>query len=259
VVRISEDPSLEGRVQNQSILSIFWLTPNMTQPPLDNLQVRQALTMAIDRQAIIDSVLQGQGVAAHGPLPPGLSAYDPSYDPYPYDPDGARALLAEAGYPDGVDVEFRTWTDEVEGRVLTAIQAQWAEVGIRATFNRTEYTAYISDLTNCNLMLGTQSWTADYADPDNFVIPLISDSGTAVNCGLAAVTEPKDLALEALTLPLGAERDELYREAERAVVENVLGIFLYHRGATMVTGPNVQGAYLDPYNNVILDPISLTG
>lgn len=258
VVRISEDPALAGRVQNQSILSIFWLTPNITEPPLDNLQVRQALTTAIDRQAIVDSVLQGQGVIAHGPLPPGLSAYDPEYDPFPYDPERARQLLAEAGFPDGVDVEFRTWNDEVEGRVLTAIQAQWAEVGIRATFNRTEYTAYISDLTNCNLTLGTQSWTADYADPDNFIIPLISDSGTAVQCGLAGVTEPKELALEALTLPLGAERDELYRQAERAVVENVLGIFLYHRGATMVTGENVQGAYLDPYNNVILDTITLT-
>ncbi len=258
VVRISEDPALEGRVQNQSILSIFWLSPNITRPPLDNLQVRQALTMSIDRQAIVDSVLQGQGVPAHGPLPPGLSAYDPDYDPFPYDPDRARELLTEAGYPDGVDVEFRTWDDEVEGRVLTAIQAQWAEVGIRATFNRTQYTAYINDLTNCNLMLGTQSWTADYADPDNFIIPLIADSATAVNCGWTAVTEPKELALEALTLPLGPERDELYRQAERAAVENVLGIFLYHRGATLVTGENVQGAYLDPYNNVILDPVSLT-
>ena len=259
VARINSDPALQGRVQNQSILSIWWLTPNLNRPPLDNLQVRQALAMSIDRQAIVDSVLQGQGVPAHGPLPPGLSAYDPDYDPFPYDPERARELLVEAGYPDGIDVEFRTWTDEVDGRILTAIQAQWAEVGIRASFNRTEYTAYINDLTQCNMMIGTQSWTADYADPDNFTIPLATDaSPTAAACGFGQVPEAKELALQALTLPLGEERDALYREAERVIVENVLGIFVYHKGATLVVGENVQGAYLDAFNNVILDTVSLT-
>jgi ABC-type transport system substrate-binding protein len=81
-------------------------------------------------------VLQGQGVPAHGPLPPGLPAYDPNYNPFPYDPNRARELLAQAGFPDGIDVEFRTWTGEPEAPALTEIQAQWAAVGIRATFCR---------------------------------------------------------------------------------------------------------------------------
>jgi ABC-type transport system substrate-binding protein len=260
VATIKADPSLEGRVQDQAILSIFWLPLNVTRPPLDNLQVRQAMSIAIDRQAIVDNVLQGQGAVAHGPLPPGLSAYDPAYDPYPYDPDQARQLLADAGFADGIDVEIRTWTDEVENRVLAAIQANWADVGIRATINRTEYTAYINDLTVCNLSIGTSSWTADYADPDNFIIPIpLSDnSPMGEGCGFAQFPQVEELALEALTLPLGQERDDLYRQAERAAVDDAMSIFLYHRGATIAWGANVQGVYLDAYNEVRLSPISFS-
>lgn len=259
VARMKSDTTMEGHIQDQAILSIFWLTLNITRPPLDNLQVRQALSIAIDRQGIVDNVLQGQGAVAHGPLPPGLSAYDPDYNPYPYDVEAAKQLLTDAGFPDGVDVQVDTWTDEVENRVLAAVQANWAQANIRATINRSEYTAYVDNLFKCNLQMGTSSWTADYADPDNFIIPLplsdLSPEGKA--CGFSQYPEPTQLALKALTLPLGAERDDLYRQAERAVVDNAMSIFLYHRGATLVWGANVEGAFLDSYNEVRLFPISL--
>jgi len=257
---IKADPTYQGRIQDQAILSIWWMPLNLTRPPLDNLKVRQAMSFAIDRQAIVNNVLQGQGTVAHGPIPPGLSAYDPDYNPFPYDPDRAKELLAEAGFPDGVDVEIRTWNEEVEGRVLAAVQANWADVGIRATFNRTEYTAYISDLSVCNLQIGTSSWTADYADPDNFIIPipLSDDSLTGQGCGYGQVPQVEELAVQAKSLPLGPERDELFRQAEREAVENVMGLFLFHRGQTLVWGANVEGAYLDANNEVRIFPISLS-
>lgn len=260
LTRLKADPATASQIQDQAILSTFWLPLNLNQKPLDNLKVRQALTFAVDRQAIVDSVLQGQGVVAHGPLPPGLSAYDPSYNPTPFDIQKAKDLLTEAGYPDGVDVVIRTWTDEVEARTLTAVQASWAQAGIRATFNRTEYTAYINDLSTCNLMIGTSSWTADYADADNFINPLpLSDLSTqGKNCGYGQVPQVKDAALKALTLPLGAERDALYRQAEKDAVENALGVFLYHRGVSLAVSPKIQGAYMDGYNIVKLFPISFT-
>ena len=66
------------------------------------------------------------------------------------------------------------------------------------------------------------------------------------------------LLLPWLTLPLGAARDKLYQQAQDAAVQNVLGIFLYNSGATLATSPNVQGAYLDGFENIKLDPISIT-
>ena len=67
IARIRSDAALAGRLQDQAILSIFWLVLNLNRPPLDNLQVRQAMSMAIDREAIVTAVLQGQGAPAHGP------------------------------------------------------------------------------------------------------------------------------------------------------------------------------------------------
>jgi len=259
VARIKADPTLTGRVQDQAILSIFWLALNLNRPPLDNVKVRQALAFAVDRDSLVKSILQGQGVASNGPIPPGLSAYDPNYKPYTYNIDKAKQLLTDAGFPNGVDVEIRTWNDEVEGRVLTAIQSMWAKAGIRATFNRTEYTAYINDLSVCNMQIGTSSWTADYADPDDFINPLpLSDLSTQGDkCGLGKVPDVKNDALKALTLPLGTERDALYQKAQQIAQDNVLGIFLYHRGATLAYAANVTGAYLDGLNAIKLYPIAL--
>lgn len=259
VARIKADTSLQGRVQDQSILSIFWFMLNVTKPPLDNVKVRQAMSMAIDRAALVKAVLQGQGTPAVGPIPPGLSAYDPSYNPYPFDIDKAKQTLADAGFPNGVDIEIRTWTDEVEGRVLAAVQASWAKAGIRAKINRTEYTAYIDDLTKCNIQVGTSSWTADYADMDNFIIPIpLTDQSTQGKaCGYGQFPKVKELALKALTQPLGKDRDATYQAAQKEAVDNAEGIFIYHRGATLAWNANVQGAYLDALNAVKLTPISL--
>lgn len=259
VARIKADASYQGHVQDQAILSIFWLPLNLNRPPLDNVKVRQAMSYAVDRESIVKSVLQGQAVVANGPIPPGLSAYDPSYKPYTYDIEKAKQLLTDAGFKDGVDVEIRTWTDETEGRVLAAVQSNWAKAGIRAKFNRTEYTAYIDDLSKCNMQIGTSSWTADYADPDNFInpIPLSDLSPQGAACGMGKVPQVKEAALKALTLPLGKERDALYQKAQQLAQENVLGIFMYHRAATFVYGANVKGAYFDSLNAVRLFPISL--
>jgi ABC-type transport system substrate-binding protein len=259
--RLSTEPPSQSRVQKQTILSLFWLPLNLNSPPLDNVQVRQAMSMAIDRQAIVDGVLQGLGTPAHGPIPPGLLAYDPSYNPFPYNPVGARELLTAAGYPDGIDVEFRTWTDQPENPVFGAVQEQWAQVGIRSSFYNSDYNALASDMAQCSIMIGAGSWTGNYADPDDYFLPLplTGNNPMGANCGYGQFPEVERLAQEALLLPVGPERDVLYREAERVAVENVLGIFLYHRGAAMVMNERVRGAYLDGFGNVRLESVSLEG
>jgi peptide/nickel transport system substrate-binding protein len=243
----------------QSILSIYWLALNLNRPPLDNLQVRQAMSYAVDRQALVDNVLFGQGAVAHGPIPPGLSAYDLNYDPYPYDPDKARQLLADAGFPNGIDVEVTTWDDQTSLDVMSSVKSNWADVGIRATIHSGEYTDYINNLTQCNIQIGTSSWTADYADPDNFIVPLplTDNSAWGKNCGMGEYPHVKELAQQALTMLLGPDRDNVYREAEREAVDNAMGIFLYHRAATLAVASQVHGAYLDGYNAIRLYPISI--
>jgi ABC-type transport system substrate-binding protein len=258
VARIKADASLQGRIQDVGVLSSWWMVLNQTRAPLDNVKVRQALNYAVDREGIVKAVLQGQGVPSNGPLPIGLSAYDPSYKPYAFDIDKAKALLTEAGFPNGVDIEIRTWTDEVENRVLAAIQASWAKANIRAKINRSEYTAYIEDLNKCNMQIGTYSWTADYADSDNFSLGMMGlGNSTMAGCGFGKIPNFEEPAKKALTLPLGKERDALYQQFEKNVQDNAAGVFVYYFGRTFLVGPNVKGAYLDGLNMVRLYPISL--
>ncbi len=260
VARIKADATLKDRTQDVAILSSWWLVLNQTKAPLDKLQVRQALNYAVDRDSIVKSVLQGQGVVSNGPVPIGLTPYDANYKPYTFDLDKAKQLLKDAGYPDGVDIEIRTWTDEVENRVLAAIQATWAKAGIRAKFNRTEYTAYIDDLNKCNMQIGTYSWTADYADADNFTLAMMGvGNSTMAGCGFGNVKGMEDPAKKALTLPLGKERDALYQQYEKIAQDNAVGVFVYYFGRTFAVGPNVKGAYLDGLNMIRFYPISLGG
>ncbi len=101
--------------------------------PLHDPRVRQAMSYAIDRQLLIDAVLNGYGTPLATIFRPDMAGYSPDFQPYPYDPERARELLAEAGYPNGFDVRFMT-SDGIVNKgveVAEAIGAMLAEVGIR--------------------------------------------------------------------------------------------------------------------------------
>jgi oligopeptide transport system substrate-binding protein len=258
IARVRADASLKDRLQDIGVLSSWWMFLNLNQAPLDNVKVRQALNYAVDRDSIVKSVLQGQGVPSNGPIPIGLSPYDPNYKFYSFDLDKAKQLLTEAGFPNGIDLEIRTWTDETENRTLLAIQATWAKANIRAKITRSEYTAYINDMTPCHMQIGTYSWTADYADADNFTLGMMGlGNPTMAGCGFGKIPNYEEPARKALTLPLGKERDALYQQFEKAAVENAVGVFVYYFGRTLLVAPNVKGAWLDALSMIRLYPISI--
>jgi peptide/nickel transport system substrate-binding protein len=118
---------------------------NAGEPPFDNTLVRQAMNYAIDRETILATLLEGAGQLMASASGPNIFGYDPSIEPYPYDPDMARALLEEAGYGDGVDITIQF----TEGRYVRdraigeAITAQLAEVGINVNANFSEFSQWL--------------------------------------------------------------------------------------------------------------------
>src|SRR5262249_10811383 len=108
--RISQDSSLSGRLLlSRAQANVIYLAPNVRTPPFDNVQVRQALSMAIDRQHLTQ-LLNGRAEPAAGPIPPLVEGDNTSLQPTAYDSDGAKAALAAAGYPDGFSTELYTYT-----------------------------------------------------------------------------------------------------------------------------------------------------
>lgn len=203
------------------------------------MRVRQALSLAIDRQLVIDTVLQGQGIAAQGLYPPGLSAHNEDFKPFERDVEKAKALLAEAGYPDGIELTVRTDQNETENLVLNAIAATVAEAGITLNINSTEATVYTTDRTACTMEMGGIRWGMDYPDPENMVVLLLPNAPTRANCGYGEVDvapQITELYNRAISLPLGEERDAVFSEIEKIAIENVLILPVYN-GATTPCEP----------------------
>lgn len=120
---------------------IYYVSMDVRTPPFDNILVRQAVNYAIDREGIVENLFAGFGVPAAVAHPRASWGFNPDLEPYPYNPDRARELLADAGYPDGFDTEFDTFVGRLPAHdtIAQAVVAQLAEVGINAEVNALEF------------------------------------------------------------------------------------------------------------------------
>jgi dipeptide transport system substrate-binding protein len=165
---------------SQAGFNLGYLAYNVSHKPLDKVEVRQALDMAINKKAIIDSVYQGAGQLATNPMPPTQWSYDKSLKAASYDPDKARALLAKAGFPNGFEITL--WAMPVQrpynpnGKLMAEmIQADWAKIGVKAKIVTYEWGEYIKRAhagEDDTMLIG---WTGDNGDPDNWL-------GTLLGC-----------------------------------------------------------------------------
>lgn len=251
--RIKEDAALSAQLVTIPTLSNYNLRINLKDTKMGDVRIRRALAMAIDRQLVIDTVLQGQGVPADGLFPPGLTAYDPDFNPFPRDIDAIKALLAEAGYPDGIELTVRTDQDETENRVLNAVAATVAEAGITLIVNSTEASVYTEDRTNCTMEMGGIRWTMDYPDPENMIVLLLPNAATRVNCGYGEVevaTQIAELNNQGVSMPLGEERDAIFRQIEQIAMDQVLILPVYHGATTRLVSSRLGGMPID--NNGVI-------
>ncbi|MGZ9708014.1 ABC transporter substrate-binding protein [Pseudomonas sp. GNP013] len=174
---IKQDPNL--RVQQQAGFNLGFLAYNVTHPPLDQLKVRQALDMAIDKPAIIKAVYQGAGQLAQNALPPAQWSYDPTIKDAPYDPTRAKALLKEAGIAPGTTINLWAMTVQRASNPNARMSAQmiqqdWAKVGIKANIVSYEWGEYIKRAKNGEHDAMIYGWTGDNGDPDNWLGVLYS-------------------------------------------------------------------------------------
>ncbi len=244
---IVNDPQYEDQIETTAELAVFYFALNQRIEELQDPRVRRAIAMAIDRQAIVDGPYNGTDQLANAPIPPGLAGYDESIEPIPYDPEGAKALLAEAGYPDGFEMEIWSTRAEVTVAVNELIQFFLSEVGIEATINQVDFGTLIDGAINGRAPAFYLSWFADYADAYNFLHPLYVASG-ANRYGYSneRVTE---LMAEAATKAELADRVPLYEEAQRLIVEDLPVVYIRYPVSYTVVRPGVTGVLNHPIFN----------
>ena len=180
------DDGYTGNPQKQTLLgpelSIYYLDINTTGDLLKNPDLRQAISLAINRQAICDTIMEGTRLPSDSIIPPGIVGYEAGAWQYSkYDVEAAKAALAKAGYPGGQGLPQLTLSCNSGGSheaIMTAVQADLKAVGINVKTDLTEWAAYLPKLQNHQYDIGRIGWQADYPIIDNFLYPIFFSTST---------------------------------------------------------------------------------
>ena len=264
VAQLDADP--EFTIYEQAGPHLWFLILNLREGPFTDIRMRQAINYAINKQAIVDEVLQGTATVAAGPIPPAFAwAYNEALEPYPYDPEQARALIEEAGYGDGVDVTFLV-TEGGSGMLDpvamgTAMQADLAEVGITANIETYEWNTFLG-IVNPGLEgrgdMAQMAWMTN--DPDT--LPFLALRTAAFpeeggfNSGYYSNPEVDDLLEQARVSTDQDERAALYREVQAIVYEDAPWAFIANWQQNAVATANIGNFSLQPSFLLELDAVT---
>ncbi len=226
---------------------------NTTEPPFDDIKVRQAFNYAIDRQSLASTLLEDLVVPAAGILPPGFPGYNPDLEGYSYDPDKARQLIEESKY--GGLEELPRITLTLPGSFGAAISpsieamlAMWEQhLGVDISILQTEWAIFLQDLhQNRFQMFGGLGWIADYPDPENFLDVLFHSRSN--NNQSEYTNGMVDNLLERARVELDeTARFDLYHQAEEIIVNDAPWVPLWHsNGGAVLIKPNVADYFLFP-------------
>lgn len=231
-------------VRSRPLLAVYGARFDVTRPPFTDKRVRQAFNYALDKSHTT-KLLNGTSIPSHGMLAPGVFGRDEALAPYPHDPAKARALLADAGFPHGLAVDYVTIADEEAEKIAASMQGDLAEAGIDMRISLVTYATYVS-------MIGTPDgpafafagWAGDSPDPTNFLDAkfhsrAISDTASSND---SFYRRPElDALLDAARSDADPQsRAALYRRAEQLLFDDPPWLWNYHQIATEVSQPYVK-------------------
>ncbi|CAN7309907.1 ABC transporter substrate-binding protein [Rhizobium sp. LjRoot98] len=179
-LEIKNSPEGAETIVDGAQLHTGYITLNTKVAPFDNVKVRQALNMAINKERIT-RILNGRATAANQPLPPLMPGYDKTFTGYAFDVEKAKALLAEAGFPDGFETVLYSTNTDPQPRIAQAIQQDLAAIGVKAEVRALAQANVIAaggtEGEAPMIWSGGMAWIADFPDPSNFYGPILGCSG----------------------------------------------------------------------------------
>lgn len=184
-LQIRNDPKYKDLIVEGGQLQTGYVTLNVQMKPLDKVEVRQAINMAIDKNRIV-KIINNRAVPANQPLPPTMPGYDKEYKGYPFDPEKAKELLKQAGLEKGFETTLYVYNVDPNPRIAQAIQEDLSKVGIKVKLKNLAQANVIAaggkPKTAPMVWSGGMAWIADFPDPSNFYGPILGCAG-ATNGG----------------------------------------------------------------------------
>ena len=226
-------------------VGIVYFTMNFNKEPFQDVRVRKAVQMSIDRQAILDALYGGRGQVEQGIFPHGLIGFNPDQEEIKYDPEAAKALLAEAGYADGFDMEIAadSSASDTMTMALEIVSDQLAEVGINAEIKNYDESTWLETRKSGELGSFMSTWSADYNDPDNFIYTFFgNEEKTKIRSINYPDTEVMERVAKARTIVNEYERLAEYKALEEKIVhEDAAWVPMFSRLHLFAVSKRVQG------------------
>ena len=241
-------------------LTTYFYLLNTTRPPLDDKRVRQALSMAIDRDEITRVATGAGEVPSYSLVPPSMPNYK-QQPAKPHNPEAARKMLAEAGYPDGrgsPKLEILYNTDQQHQAIAELVRKQWLrELGITASLRNEEWASLQDSQQQLKYLVSRRSWGGDYLDPNTYLDMFVTDGEN--NCSGFANAEYDRLIADAAKELDTQKRTELLETAERLLMDELPIIPIYYYVSRNMVRPQVRGFYNNlqdqhPLHSIWIDP-----
>lgn len=258
-----KNPKNEDLFVRGTQMQTGYIAINTRMKPFDNVKVRQALNMAINKERIIQ-IINGRAEVANQVLPPIMPGYDPNYKGYEYNPQKAKALLAEAGFPNGFNTQLFANNTDPNPRLAQSIQQDLAAVGIRAELKTQGQSTVIAaggqEQGAPLIWSGGMAWIADFPDPSNFYWPILSCASIAPGtwnwswyCNESLDKMAK--AADAMDKPEQVEeRATMYSKLFAKVMEDAAWVPVFNEQRVNVHSNKLAGAeslWLDPVRTPI--------
>ena len=226
-------------------VGIVYFTMNFNKEPFQDVRVRKAVQMSIDRQAILDALYGGRGQVEQGIFPHGLIGFNPDQEEIKYDPEAAKTLLAEAGYADGFDMEIAadSSASDTMTMALEIVSDQLAEVGIRAEIKNYDESTWLETRKSGELGSFMSTWSADYNDPDNFIYTFFgNEEKTRIRSINYPDTEVMERVAKARTIVNEDERLAEYKALEEKLIhEDAAWVPMFSRLHLFAVSKRVHG------------------
>lgn len=235
----------QDRLYEVQRISTTYIALNEAIEPLGDVRVRKALQLSLNRELLLDAGYSGHGFLVDGILPRGMYGYNPNLSKIPFDPDEAKNLLAQAGYPNGFDLTFSVSSASTQGELslIRMAVSMWQEIGVRASVEVLEEDDFMRLRKSGSIACYSATWTADFNDPDNFFYTFFGD---AENTRFRSLNYPREDIMaqvrQARTIADADKRIQKYHDLERVIAQDdAAWIPLFSRQFFYVSSERLKG------------------
>ncbi len=239
-MRFREKPENQKLISSLKGINTYYIGLNCSKHPFNNSDVRRAINYAINRERILNTIYEGRGRLAKGPVPDIIRRWDSKLH-YEFNPEKARKIIKIAGL-EGTTIHFYVTADQEIVDIAEVIQSYVNATGMKVTIKQLEWSAYKEALNRGEPHMFYLSWWADYPDPENFLFPLFHSDNFGAGGNRTWYSNPAvDALIEKGQYSLDKKkRDLIYQKAEELIIADSPWVFLWHRTDVTIRQPWIK-------------------